>query len=151
MILFRQVFARTLVASGILTFPQPAQGQVGITSGLTQVALVAPVPTQASIRQGASRETGRIGGLREASASVSVLVNTGYRLVVKAAGVPSSRIWIRAASGEFQELTANSSITVVEGTQSVGRSEREIQYRIDSVGDDASLPVRYEIAINPQL
>jgi hypothetical protein len=150
--LSRQVLTRALSALGIVALPGIAQSQVGITSALSQIALVAHVPTRTSIqRVGAERETGRLGGIREASATLRISANTGYRLMVRAAGVPASRIWVRAASGEFQELTAGSSVTVGRGTHSADQLEREVQYRIESAGDEKTLPVRYEIAISPQL
>jgi hypothetical protein len=149
----RHGVARTLVILGVvLTLPRVAQGQVGITSGLTQVALVAHVAPRGSIQGvSATRETGRVGGLRATSTTVHISANTGYRLVVKAAGAPASRIWVRAVNGEFQELTAGSSITVARGGHTAGLAEREVQYRLESAGGETSLPVRYEIAISPQL
>jgi hypothetical protein len=147
-----RMMGRMLVAAAGLALPQAAQCQVGITSGLIQIGLVAHVAPRASIQAlSATRETGRVSGLRATSATVRIAANTGYRLVVRAAGVPTSRIWVRAASGEFQELTAGSSITVARGAHTAGQVEREVQYRLDSAGGETSLPVRYEIAISPQL
>ena len=138
----RQVLGRMLVTAGILGLPQDAHAQVGITSGLAQVALVAHVPTAASMQEvSVGRQTARI----------LISANSGYRLMVKAVGVPTSRIWIKAANGEFQELTATASITVAREVYSAGQSEREIQYTIDSKGGTEIIPIRYEIAINPQL
>jgi hypothetical protein len=149
----RQILVRTLAALGVvLTLPGVAQGQVGITSGVTQIALVAHVAPRGSIQAvSAERETGRRGSVREASVSVRVAANTGYQLVVRGTGVTTSRIWVRGVNGEFQELTAGSSVTVARGTHAAGEWDREVQYRIESAGDLSSLPVRYEIAISPQL
>jgi hypothetical protein len=134
-----------------LSIPSVARSQVGISSGLTQIALVARVGPYGSIRVvSAERETGRTGRMREASTTVRLSANTGYRLVVKAAGASSTRIWVRAITGEFQELTAGSSVTIARGTQGV-ESDREVQYRIESAGDELGLLVRYELAIAPQL
>jgi hypothetical protein len=149
---WRAVTRTLLTLAVVLPLPRVAQSQVGITSRLTQVALVAHVAPRGSIQAvSATRETGRVGGLRATSATVSISANTGYRLVVRAAGVPTSRIWVRAVSGEFQELTAGSSITVARGAHTAGQTEREVQYRLESAGSETSLPVRYEIAISPQL
>jgi hypothetical protein len=143
--------AQTLALGAMLALPQVAYGQVGITSGMTQVALVARVAPRGSIQGvSAERETGRMGALREASVTVRMSANTGYRLVVKAAGTSTSRIWVRAMTGEFQELTAGSSVTVARDAHRAGQWEREVQYRIEG-GDLNSLPVRYEIAVSPQL
>jgi hypothetical protein len=40
---------------------------------------------------------------------------------------------------------------VARGTHAAGQWEREVQYRIESAGNLNSLPVRYEIAIDPKL
>jgi hypothetical protein len=148
----RQVLAGTLIAFGMLVFPRAARAQVGTPSGAAHVALVAHVATRASI-QGVSgdRVTGRVGGLRKASATVRISANTGYRLIVRGTGAPSSRVWVRAVTGEFQELTDGSSVTVAQGAYGAVESEREIQYRIEAAGKEQSLPVRYEMAISPQL
>jgi hypothetical protein len=86
---------------------------------------------------------------------VRMSANTGYQLVARGTGAASSRIWVRAASGEFQELTAGSSVTVARDTHCAGQWEREVRYRIEGSdsNDDGSLalPVRYEIAINPTM
>jgi hypothetical protein len=71
--------------------------------------------------------------------------------VVRRTAGAASRIWVRGVNGEFQELTAGSSVTVARGTHAVGQWDREVQYRIESAGDLNSLPVRYEIALSPQL
>jgi hypothetical protein len=149
----RQVLVRTLAALGVvLALPAVAESQVGITSGLVQVALVAHVAPRGSIQGvSAERETGRIGSVREASVTVRVAANTGYQLVVRGTAVAASRIWVRGVNGEFQELTAGSSVIVARGMHAAGQWDREVQYRIESAGDLNSLPVRYEIALSPQL
>jgi hypothetical protein len=149
----RQVLVRTVAALGVvLALPGVAQSQVGISSGLAQIALVAHIAPRGSIQSvSAERETGRMGSVREASVTVRVAANTGYQLVVRGTAVADSRIWVRGVNGEFQELTAGSSVTVARGTHAAGQWDREVQYRIESAGDLNGLPVRYEIAINPQL
>lgn len=149
----RQVLVRILAALGVaLALPGVAESQVGISSGVAQIALVAHVAPRGSIQDvSAERETGRMGSVREASVTVRVAANTGYQLVVRGTGVTASRIWVRGVNGEFQELTAGSSVTVARGTHAAGQWDREVQYRIESAGDLNSLPVRYEIALSPQL
>jgi hypothetical protein len=149
----RQILGQALVTLGaILGLPGVTQAQVGIPSGLTQVALVAHVAPRGSIQGvSADRETSRMGILREASVTVSMSANTGYRLIVRSAGTSTSRIWVRSVTGEFQELTAGSSVTVARDTHTAGQWAREVQYRIESAGNTDGLPVRYEIAISPQL
>lgn len=149
----RQKLARILAALGaIFALPVVVHGQVGITSGRTEIALVAHVPARGAI-EGVSveRETARRGGLREASVTVRVSANTGYRLLVKSAGNQTSRIWVKAVTGEFQELSAGGSVTVARDTHCAGLCEREVQYRIESTGALNSLPLRYEMALSAQL
>jgi hypothetical protein len=135
-----------------LASPGALQAQVGLTSGVARILLVAHVAPRGSIQNvSAERETSRMGSVREASVTVSVAANTGYQLVVRGTAVTTSRIWVRGVNGEFQELTAGSSVTVGRGTHAAGQWEREVQYRIESAGELNSLPVRYEMAINPQL
>ena len=149
----RQVLIRTVAALGVvLALPGVAERQVGISSGVAQIALVAHIAPRGSIQGvSAERETGRMGSVREASVMVRVAANTGYQLVVRGIPVAASRIWVRGVNGEFQELTAGSSVTVAHGTHVAGQWDREVQYRIESAGDLNSLPVRYEIAIDPTL
>jgi hypothetical protein len=75
--------------------------------------------------------------------------------MVRGTGAGSSRIWVRAVNGEFQELTAGSSVTVARNGHSAGQWDREVQYRIQSADaadiNEQALPVRYEIAINPTM
>jgi hypothetical protein len=145
---------RTFAAIGmaVLATPRVAESQIGLASGLTQVTLVAHIPPRGSIQGvSAERETARLGSVREASVMVRVAANTGYQLVVRGTPVAASRIWVRGVNGEFQELTAGSSVTVARGAHAAGQWDREVQYRIESAGDLNSLPVRYEIALNPQL
>ena len=149
----RQILVRTVAALGVvLALPGIAQSQVGISSGVTQIALVAHIAPHGSIQGvSAERETGRVGSVREASVMVRVAANTGYQLVVRGTAAAASRIWVRGVNGEFQELTAGSSVTVARGTHAAGQWDREVQYRIESAGDLNSLPVRYEIAMDPTL
>jgi hypothetical protein len=149
----RRARVRILAALGVvLALPGVAESQVGITSGVTQIALVAHVAARGSIQEvSAERETGRIGSVREASVTVRVAANTGYQLVVRGTAQTTSRIWVRGVNGEFQELTAGSSVTVARGAHAAGQWEREVQFRIESAGDLNNLPVRYEIVVNPTL
>jgi hypothetical protein len=154
----RQVISLTsrtlaLLLGSVLT-SQQAAAQVGLTSGMAQVALVARIAPRGSIQGvGAQRETGRTASVREVSVMVRMSANTGYQLLVRGTTTPTSRIWVRAANGAFQELTAGSSVTVARDTHCAGQWEREVRYRIETIDSDNTelrpLPVRYEVAINP--
>jgi hypothetical protein len=153
-----RLLGRTLAALSVVLLGSTAvmEAQVGLTSGMAQVALVARIAPRGSI-QGVSqqRETGRVGSVRETSVAVRLSANTGYQLIVRGTGSPTSRVWVRATNGEFQELTAGSSVTVARDAHNAGRWEREVHYRIETLGgadsDLQALPVRYEIAISPTM
>jgi hypothetical protein len=143
-----------LVGLLVLGSAQAAEGQVGLTSGMAQVTLVARIAPRGSIQAvGAQRETARQGTVREVSVTVGLSANTGYQLIVRGTAVPASRVWVRSATGEYQELTSGTSVTVARDTRCAGQWQREVQYRIetsDAAGSELqNLPVRYEIAINP--
>jgi hypothetical protein len=86
---------------------------------------------------------------------VKLSANTGYQLAVRAAERQASRIWVRSVTGQFQQLTRGSAVTVARDTHCAGEWEHEVHYRIEAEEKSDSslytLPVRYEIAINPQL
>lgn len=140
----------------LLGMPQRLEAQVGLSSGMAQVALVARVAPRGSV-DGVTpqRETGRTRSIREASVTVRMFANTGYQLVVRGTGAPASRLWVRAAGGEFQEVSAGSSVTVVRDARGGGTREHQVQYRMETTGGAESvmpsLPVRYEIAISPTM
>jgi hypothetical protein len=90
--------------------------------------------------------------MREASVQVRFATNTGYRLVVSGGGTANgSRVWVRAANGEYRELTPGVSVTVASGRRAAGEWEREVSYRIESAADVVELPVRYEIVVDPTI
>lgn len=146
-----RMVGRGLVAAMVLVLPPALPGQVGVASNLAQVGLVAQVGLRASIPSvGPAVETARWGQLRESSVNVRFTTNTGYRLVVVGGHSGNgSRVWVRAASGEYKQLIPGASVTVARGARSSGLWEREVSYRIESPADDVvDLPVRYEIVVD---
>jgi hypothetical protein len=139
----------------LIAAPGGAHGQVGITSGLAQVALVARIAPRGSIQGVSAQRETTTGTLRYGSVTVKVSANSGYQLRVRGTAASASRIWVRAVSGEFQEVKAGSAVTVAKDAQCAGQWEREVQYRIQTqaggVSTPAPLPVVYEIAISPTL
>jgi hypothetical protein len=142
---------------GVFTSPAVLQAQAGLTSGVAQVALHARVAPHGSIRLlGPARERSRSGSVREVSASLLVVSNTGYRLTVRRATGTSSRIWVRNDAGEFQALVAGSSVIVARGSRVPGGSVREVLYRIESARMETgelseAVPAWYELAIDPTI
>jgi hypothetical protein len=138
--------------------PDVLVAQVGITSGLAQVALVArSAPRGAIGRIGAQSERAVGGAIREFSVPVQVSANTAYRLLVirtrptGATSGPAVQVLVRAADGEFKALEAGSPVVVARGKHQAGERHHEIVYRLQANDHAPALPVRYEIAINPQL
>jgi hypothetical protein len=121
----------------------PLQAQVGLSSGVAQVALIAR-----------SAPHGRIEGGRtnpgEGFTAVRVSANTGYSLVVRGVEQGTGRIWVQTAKGEFQELKAGSSVTVTHEQNGAQDAERMIQYRVEKHSETAGqLPIRVELRIDP--
>jgi hypothetical protein len=143
---------------GVIALPGMLQAQVGLTSGLAQIQLVARVAPQASIEGvGPELEIGRHGTLREVSVTVGLAANTGFRLVVlrtdrdaKASG-EASPLWVRALNGEYQPLSADRPTVVLREGPAARQSAREVHYRMEESDSSRSLPVRYEMVIDPQL
>ena len=139
----------------LVAAPRGAQGQVGITSGMAQVALVARIAPRGSIQAVSAQRETIAGTVRSGSVTVNLSANTGYQLRVRGTAASASRIWVRSLSGEFQEVKAGSAVTVAKDNQGAGQWEREVQYQIQNqdggTTSSAPLPVVYEIAISPTL
>ena len=88
--------------------------------------------------------------MTEVAVNVRYSVNSPYRLVVRATDTHPTRVWVRAADGEYREVVAGSSVTVIRGAHSASLQEREVRYRIES-RRSLELPVRYEIVVNPAI
>jgi hypothetical protein len=143
---------------GAVTLPGMLHAQVGLMSGLAQVELVARVAPQASIEGvGPELETGRQGTIREVAVTVGVLANTGFRLVVvrtdgeAMVSGQAPPLWVRAVNGDYQPLGDDGPIVVVREGHTAGQTEREVRYRMEERDSLCSLPVRYEIVIDPEL
>ena len=122
------------------------QAQVGISSSMTQVALVVRAPAHAVMPGlSAHREIGHRGDLREAAVRIHLLANSGYRLVARANA--GSRVWIHLADDHFQELVPGRSVTLPG--RGHGSSEREVRYLTDGSSSLLELPVRFELVIDP--
>ena len=130
-----------------------AVAQVGLSSRVQAIALVARVPVRASLGEERRRQEKTTGFMRETSVGVRVAANAGYRLVVKSAAPSRSRTWVRGADGQFHELIGGEGIVVAQDPAGSGEREREIQYRVESGNErtEVSPPVRYEILVDPTL
>ncbi len=141
---------KLLVATALMTSLGGAdlRAQVGISSSMTQVALVVRAPAHAVMPSvSAHREIGRRGDLREAAVRIHLLADSGYRLVARANAGATSRVWIHLADDHFQELVPGRSLTLPGLVY--GSSEREVRYLTDGRGSLLELPVRFELVIDP--
>jgi hypothetical protein len=129
--------------------------QVGLSSGVAQVSLVARIaPSAALQRVSPGLERTLSGTSKELSVSVSLLANSGYRLVVVGTDRPTGiRLWVRSVNGMFLELANGTAVTVARDGRLAGARVREVSYRVEAAEPDGMnlLPVRYEIRIDPTL
>jgi hypothetical protein len=132
----------------------PLEAQVGLSSGIAQVALVVRVPPRVSMLSvDSGGEIRRRDNVSEGSVNVRFTANTSYRLVVRANHLHSgTRVWIRSAQGDYIEISAGQSVTVAHDRGSGAPLEREVSYRIESVEQgQRGLPLRYEVLVDPLL
>ena len=138
----------------LMSWATSLQGQVGLSSGVAQVALVARAAPGASIQAVSQpREIGRQGDIRQAVATIRFSANSGYRLVVRSSEArPVSRVWVRSTDGTYQEVSAETGVSVDSGTHSTGEV-RGIYYRVESrtIETPLELPVRYDIVMDPAI
>jgi len=147
------VSQRIILAIGVasLCLGPAAAAQVGLSSGIAQVSLLARRSTQGALSAGATREVRRVGSVRETTATVRISANSGYRLAVRRAPGTDTRVWVKSIDGNFQELTGNTPVTVDRGTRSGREREREVQFRVEGPGSDRAtlLPVFYDLVMSP--
>jgi hypothetical protein len=141
-----------------LIMPAVAAGQTGLSSGLGQVVLVARSAPRGSIESvgiPVERAGNREG--REIAVAVRVSANTAYRLSVircDPKDSPYGGMQVQGVSGEFQRVERGTSILVALGQAESGTGSLTVVYRMQpsiSSGPAMVLPIRYELAIAPQL
>jgi hypothetical protein len=141
---------------GFLAFSHVAAAQVGVSSRVARIELLAHVPARADIQEVHPALHWRwAGSMRETSVGLRLAANGGYRLLVKAATRGAgSRVWVRAMDGRFRELVPGAAIVVAEDPVGTGEVERQVQYRVQRNSKSSAKlapPVRYEIVVNPTL
>lgn len=131
----------------------PAEAQVGLTSGAARVTLIARSAPQGSIPAVSAPERfAQVGSLRETAVNVKLSANTSYRLVVRGTAANGTKVWVRSVTGEFQELTEGTAVTVARDAAAPG-IEQQVQFRIEGSDGNApgALPVRYDLVIAPTI
>jgi hypothetical protein len=137
-----------------LAAAQGASAQVGLSSGIQQITLLARVPVRASLQEVIPLEDKASGSIRETSVRVRLAASAGCRLMVRGVQPTAARIWVRAADGRFHELVAGTPVTVARNATGNGDWVQEIHYRTereDARGTQAPLRVRYEVVVDPAL
>jgi hypothetical protein len=146
----RAVLVVGLIAAGA----GRSEAQIGLSSGVAQVVLMARAPVQGSI-QGLFSEPGigLPGGSSQGRITLHLSANTGYRLLARATDHSGgTRIWLRSVNGKMEEVTEATAVIVVDDAHPRGIAERRVEYRVDGVvGEPDQLPVRYELQIKPVL
>ena len=149
--------ASLLSWTAALASPGVLGAQVGLTSGLAQVVLVARSAPRGTVHSiGTPTEHPSSGSIREVSVPVRLSTNTAYRLMVirgdtrSPASAQAVRVWVRAESGEFQLLEPRSAVLIARGKHAAER-DLEVLYRLQTTDAAPGLPVRYEIVIDPTL
>ena len=149
------VSQRIIIATAVavLTLSPAVQAQVGLTSGVAQVTLLARRSPQGALSVGATRVVSRDGSVRETTATVRISANSGYWLAVRRSPAADARIWVRSIDGSFQELTRYTAVTVDRGAHTGGEQEREVQFRVQGPSSDREtpLPVFYDLIMSPTL
>ena len=137
----RRIGTATIVLWSVITArPREIQGQVGLTSGETRVALVAVAPAHASlVSVSPPQQAAGAGSVRQKSVTVRLTGNNGYRLLVRRSGNNTSgaagRIWVRGADGDFHELTPGSAVTIADEPLA-GDHQQEVLYRLEDLTRD---------------
>jgi hypothetical protein len=138
-----------------LPIPGNAQAQVGLGSGIAQVALVARrLPTVALHSVGPVVAIGRRGAFQEVTVGLRLSANSAYRLRVhRTSDYSRSRLWVHAVDGSYQELRPGAPVTVGRGAHASGGSESTVHYRLETTagGPAEVLPVRYEVVVDPTI
>src|SRR5688572_5037199 len=138
-----------------LPIPGNAQAQIGLSSGIAQITLVArSSPTAALQSVGPVVDIGRKGAFQEATVGLRLKANSPYRLRVhRTSSQSQSRLWVRAVDGSYHELRPGSPVTVGSGSHASSSSESTVHYRLQPTagGRVMVLPVRYEVVLDPTI
>jgi hypothetical protein len=141
-----------MTAAAVLLAPGSLAAQVGLPSGVAQVTLVARAAPQGSIQAVRASGINRAGGTRESSVDLRLLANATSKVVARSTGASAARVWVRAATGTFEELKAGIPVIVAQGSHFDG--DQQVQYRIETPedGQSSELPsIVYDLVIAPTI
>jgi hypothetical protein len=139
------------ISIAILGPTSAAQAQVGLTSGVAQVTLVARSSPQGALSVGVTRDVSWEGSSRTMTAALRISANSGYRLAVRRSPDTAKRVWVKSIDGNFQELTGDTPVIVDRGAHTGGERAREVQFRVEGPRSDrpTPLPIFYELVMSP--
>jgi len=139
----------------MVAFPAGVQAQIGLSSGVAQVALKVTSPARAALQPSGSLPVAiRLEADGGATVRLHLSANGAYRMVVHRTGdESSSRLLVRAADGAYHELRAGSPVVVQRGSHASNGDESSVRFRWEKRADPAPvvLPVRYEIVVDPTI
>jgi hypothetical protein len=146
---------RWLLGLTVVAFPAGVQAQIGLSSGLAQVALKVTSPVRAALQpSGPLSQAIRLEADGGATVRLHLSANSAYRLVVhRTDDESSSRLLVRATDGAYHELRAGSPVVVQRGTHARDDAENSVRFRWERRADPAPvvLPVRYELVVDPTI
>ena len=159
-----RVRAGAILTVLLTTGPLAAQtAQGSLTSAMAQVQIVATVPPTAHLSV-ASRLSAwsPSGAVRDAMATLAVLPNAPYRIVVyrlddatPAGRETPQRLWVGIPGGELEELHLGTPVVIRRRGGSGGEQVATLSVRTDSSGSPSAsppaVPFRYEIEVEPTL
>ena len=122
------------------------EAQVGISSAVTQVALVIRVPSHVTVPSVSHWKIGRRGNLDEAAVRISVPASSGYRVVARSTAGTTARVWIQVAGDSYREITSGGAVTLPGARH--GSSEREVRYLTDGDTSATGVPLHFELVID---
>jgi hypothetical protein len=144
-----------LCLGAVLCLPRSLAAQIGLASGVARITLVARAAPGGRISDlNRIREIRRGRGVREGSALLRFSTNSAYRLIARRLAGDASRVWVRSATGEYQEVRTDAPITVLVEKTPALEKEWELQFRQETgerSEETAAPPVRYDLVIAPSL
>jgi hypothetical protein len=140
-----------MILGAMSTAASTAQAQVGISSGVAEVSMVARAASRASMPSvGVARRIGGFGTMTEVAVRVHLTANSGYRLVARGSAGTASRVWVQLGDGEYQKLVHGAALTLSH--ERGGSSEQEVHYLAESTAANVTeMPIRLELVVDPAI
>jgi hypothetical protein len=145
---------RWLLSLTVVAFPAGVQAQIGLSSGLAQVAMKVTSPVRAALQPSGPLSAIRLEADGGTTVRLHLSANSAFRMVVHRTDHESSlRLLVQAADGGYQELRAGSPVVVQRATHAGDDAENGVRFRWEKRADPLPvvLPVRYELVVDPTI